>query len=307
MNLKLKTKDFELVSKVKIPDVFFRRFKTGIESLDKLLGSGILPGSTFTITAPPGCGKTTLMLQTLDSLVKGQKKKVAFASGEEDVAQLAYNCKRLGVTEVYIANKMNIDALARDITKRKLDILIMDSFQCLRTQKTQKVRQVEQHVVDTLLPLAKKEECTLGFIMHITKQGIIKGGSLIPHAVDMNMEMITGFEDERILTVSKNRFGSVGEETLYMGPTGFDFTKTKKAHDATPSFIAAGGRVLNNGKQFNTQLLLDKAKEGDLNLGVATELTGNYYRGRNLINELCSLGKLRKVGRGIEATWVLTE
>jgi predicted ATP-dependent serine protease len=45
------------VSQIDIPDRFYNRMATGIKEIDNLFGSGILPGSTFTLTATPGTGK----------------------------------------------------------------------------------------------------------------------------------------------------------------------------------------------------------------------------------------------------------
>ena len=309
MNMELQEKEFQLVTDVKIPDVFYRRFKTGIEALDKLLGEGFLPGSSFTLTAPAGTGKTTITLQMLDSLALNQGKKVAYASGEENVAQLAFTCDRLGVKNISVANKTDIDDLVKDIKKRKLDVLIIDSFQCLRTENADTVRGIEEYAITNLINAGKVNECVIGFIVHQTKQGKLKGGSLIPHAVDMNMDMepgdeeIYGTDQARILNISKNRFGSTGDKVFYMGSVGFDFavsTETVKEEGAPAKTRASSG-----SKEHNIKLLLEAATEQRLTLGLATELTGNYHRAKNLLKELELTGKLYKWGRGNSAIWRL--
>ena len=58
------TTELTKVSDIEIPDVFNRRMRTNVEAVDKIFGGeGILPGMAFTVAAPPGCGKTTLLLQ----------------------------------------------------------------------------------------------------------------------------------------------------------------------------------------------------------------------------------------------------
>ena len=43
MNLKIDSTKFVNISDVVIPDVYYRRMKTGIDELDALFGEGILP------------------------------------------------------------------------------------------------------------------------------------------------------------------------------------------------------------------------------------------------------------------------
>jgi hypothetical protein len=91
-----------------IREAFFHRMMTGIEEIDRVFGNGILPGCAFTLTAQPGGGKTTLMLQIFEALAR-QGYKVGYASGEENRYQLAFNCRRLGVKELPIANQTEFD------------------------------------------------------------------------------------------------------------------------------------------------------------------------------------------------------
>ena len=80
MNLGYAATEFKTVSKIKIPDIFNRRYRTGIEAVDDLFGEGILPGSSITMCASAGCGKTTFLLQVLDALsLNGYS--TAYASG----------------------------------------------------------------------------------------------------------------------------------------------------------------------------------------------------------------------------------
>ena len=61
MNLNYEATQFKAVKEIKVPDLFYRRYKSGIEVVDELFGDGILPGSSITLTAPAGCGKTTFL------------------------------------------------------------------------------------------------------------------------------------------------------------------------------------------------------------------------------------------------------
>jgi predicted ATP-dependent serine protease len=103
------TTGFTQVSKIKIPGVYYKRFKTDVQDLDEIYGGeGFIPGMTFTLAAPPGSGKTTILLQTLER-VQGKNIHTAYVSGEESVHQLAFACQRLGIENVSVANMSIIE------------------------------------------------------------------------------------------------------------------------------------------------------------------------------------------------------
>ena len=143
MNLNLNTTDFVRAADIVIPDIYNRRLKTNIERVDRAFGSGILPGSAFTLTGSPGSGKTTFLLQTLDRLARNGYK-VGYASGEECVAMLGNTCKRIGVKHVGVANITNIDELIKLTVD--FDALVIDSFATL-TSKFKSSRQHERYCI----------------------------------------------------------------------------------------------------------------------------------------------------------------
>ena len=105
LDIGLQATGFTKAKDVVVPEIFNRRVKSGIRQIDEgLLDDGVLPGSTFTLTARAGCGKTTLMLQILDGMAKNGYK-VGYCSGEESIYQLGHTCDRINVTEVELANK----------------------------------------------------------------------------------------------------------------------------------------------------------------------------------------------------------
>ena len=63
------------------------RQSTGIEELDRVLGGGIVAGGVVLIGGDPGIGKSTLLLQALDSLAGSMK--TLYVTGEESGAQVA--------------------------------------------------------------------------------------------------------------------------------------------------------------------------------------------------------------------------
>ena len=50
-------KQFTKAKEIEIPDIFYRRLKTGVEEVDAIFGAGILPGATMTLCGVAGTGK----------------------------------------------------------------------------------------------------------------------------------------------------------------------------------------------------------------------------------------------------------
>lgn len=299
MNLNYKTTDFVNIADIEIPDIFYRRYKCGIAAIDELFGEGILPGSSITMCAGAGTGKTTLLLQILEGLsLNGYK--TAYASGEENTYQLAFTCKRIGVKSVSVANMTDIDDLVKQM--QNFDVMVIDSFQALTCKRQMNTRELERYAVSELTRAAKDTECTIFFIMHLTKDGKLKGSTIVPHTVDVNMNIVIdadASDDARKIFFTKNRFGALNDLTLYLGANGYDF--------ASPVVIEESESKAKS-KSGHKQELLDKIcaiKEPPaLNVDrVMDELSLDYYRAYNLLRELVLNGKLIKFGRGKTAIY----
>lgn len=299
MNLGHDETTFEAIGKVKIPDSFFNRFKTDIDELDAIFGDGVLPGSTMTIVARPGVGKTTLCL-TLAELLTNQGRNVGYTSGEEDKAQIAYNAKRLRIENVKVANMTDVDELIKCLDT--MDVIIIDSFQCVQVkEKMSKTRRTE-YVIDNLVKKAKAKECTLIFIVQINSDGTLKGGTTLPHAVDVNITMSKLPDFCILIDVEKNRFGATLQHTARMLEDGMVFEGLYDPDEATAVSNAVKPPKLPTVEKRKETLLdiithtvtLDDVVD---QLNVGTQTAGNMLR--DLVNE----NKLVKVGRGIAACW----
>src|SRR5437868_1523151 len=71
------------------------RLPTGVDELDRVLGGGLVAGGVVLIGGDPGVGKSTLLLQALESLSRAAK--VLYVTGEESGAQVALRSRRLGL------------------------------------------------------------------------------------------------------------------------------------------------------------------------------------------------------------------
>ena len=290
---------FQCVKDIVIPDIYYRKMICNIPEIDILFNGGFLPGSTFTLTAQAGCGKTTLMLQVLEKL--NSNYNVGYSSGEEHIHQLAFTAKRINCENVPIANITDVDKLV-EMTK-ELDFLVVDSFQSLTTKyKHFNNSEKDRYAVQELTKAAKANECTICFIVHLTKMGIIKGSTLLPHTVDANLNIVPteGYEEEggRTVFFIKNRFGPLNTLNAFITQTGYDFTK--KMEDITVDI----SKSKKKNRHYDDILKL----QGDITVNrVMEELDVNLVKASSLLRELTSVNRLVKVGRGSDAVWNVVE
>lgn len=297
MDLQFNSTGLTKVRDIKIPDIFNRRLLTGINRIDTLFNEGILPGSALTLTAQAGCGKTTFMLQMLQGLTSNGYN-VGYFSGEESVYQLAYTATRVNATDVSIGNVTDIDEIKGYMNT--LDLVVIDSFQALTTKTKMNSRAFEKHAVQSLTKHAKDTECTVVFIMHLTKSGDLKGSTIVPHTVDANLKISrvsdSDSDDDRCIFFEKNRFGPLNELECAIGPKGYDFD-AKVVRDEVPE--KAPNKSTRKKQDIETILNLP-----EINLkNAAQALDGNITRAQYLLREQEILGTLDKEGKGRVAVW----
>ena len=304
MDLQFNSTRLTKVKDIKVPDIFNRRLKTGIEKIDSLFDQGILPGSASTLTAQAGCGKTTFMLQLLEGLtVNGYS--VGYFSGEESIYQLAYTAKRVNATNVPVANCTDIDQIKQMM--RDLDVLVIDSFQALTSKQKMNSRQLEKHAVQTLTRHAKVTECAVIFIMHLTKSGDLKGGTIVPHTVDVNIKIdrIADADDEaaRVVSFDKNRFGPLNELECMIERAGFNFqSEVVRTDDANNKVASKRSR-----KSVDYDQIVELMHDGAVDIKqIATLMDGDPSRAYTRLRDLCTCGRVEKTGRGDTARWSLS-
>jgi len=301
MNLGYKSTEFKTVQDIVIPDIFYRRYKSGISVVDELFGEGILPGSSITMCAAAGCGKTTFLLQVLDALAQNGYS-TAYASGEENEYQLAFTCNRIGVKSVQVANMTDVDTLVEQM--EHFDCLVVDSFQSLTTKSKMNSREFESYAVSKLTKAAKDTECTIFFIMHLTKDGKLKGSTLVPHSVDVNMQIEINADvddDARKIFFNKNRFGPCNELTVYLGAHGYDFASPVIIEDTENKAPSKKSRK----KAEQAKIMNMKEPPHITTDRVMKELDIDYNRASFVLRDLVNNDKLVKFGRGKTAIYKL--
>lgn len=222
-----------------------KRYQTGMQEFDNVMGGGIVRGSVTLIGGDPGIGKSTLSLQISDTL--GRKGcNVLYVSGEESVKQTSMRAQRLGPKDnknLYIVNQVNLDTIQQYVLKMKPDILVVDSIQVVYADEIASspgsVSQVRECAA-ILTRMAKSMGIALFIIGHVTKEGMLAGPRVLEHLVDT----VLYFEGERfstyrLLRATKNRFGSTNEIGV------FEMTSQGLAEVSNPSEIFLSERPVN--------------------------------------------------------------
>ena len=110
------------------------RVTTGIGEFDRVLGGGVVVGSTVLIGGDPGIGKSTLIMQAAGNLKK--TGGVIYVSGEESKAQLKLRAVRCGVdSELLIMTETSMDAVESEVDRIKPRFLVIDSIQTMMNRE----------------------------------------------------------------------------------------------------------------------------------------------------------------------------
>jgi DNA repair protein RadA/Sms len=196
------------------------RFQTGSEELDRVLGSGVIPGSMVLIVGDPGVGKSSLTLKVCAHLAKEQGT-VLYVTGEESPQQVKMRASRIGAMHdrLFVLSETNLEIIEQQTLKLKPALLVIDSIQTVFRPDIQSapgsVSQVRESAVQ-LLKLAKSNSIATFIVGHVTKDGSLAGPRVLEHIVDT----VLYFEGDRnaqfrVLRAIKNRFGSTNEIGLF--------------------------------------------------------------------------------------------
>jgi len=289
---------FQRVGEIVVPDVFNRRFKTGVNDLDIALGGdGFVPGSTFTLAGEPGAGKTTLLLQVLELLEKSGKH-TAYISGEESIYQLAFVAHRLQLQKVSIANMTCIEDIFDSVKENNFGMIVLDSLPSLRSRDEDlRGKALEEYLANYITATAKEYEVVVGIVLHITKQGKYKGSTLLPHSVDANIMLRKSEEDYAVreIEVTKNRFGSAGFTMFPISNTGFVFESLEASDEEGPKVSKA--------KKTSDDVLEYVSNHGSINASEAAKVIGDVSKVQKIMKDLVNAGLLNREGRAANTVW----
>ena len=199
---------------------------TGIEELDRVLGGGLVGGSTTLLGGEPGVGKSTLLLQLM-AAAADRGRRPLLISAEESGNQIRARAERLGlpVADLRTLNSTAVDDACAAMEQEKPDLVVVDSIQTVfdvaSSSAPGSVNQVTL-CAQRLIAAARETGSAIVLVGHVTKDGGLAGPRVLEHMVDT----VLTFEGDqarqlRMLRAIKHRFGATGELGLFeMGATG---------------------------------------------------------------------------------------
>ena len=87
--------------------------KTNIGEFDRVVGGGLVADSVNVLTAPPGTGKSTLLLSVAEALAN-QGHNVLYIAGEESESQIKLRAERVldNIPDnIYIKSETNLETI----------------------------------------------------------------------------------------------------------------------------------------------------------------------------------------------------
>lgn len=200
-------------------------FSSGISELDRVLGGGIIPGSSVLLGGEPGIGKSTLLLKTA-AYVSQQGKTVLYVTSEESIRQIKQRSERIGVGNAplkVLATTELSDLLAHAETLSPT-LLVVDSIQTLHDADAGQIPGTPNQlrcVVQELVGWCRKAQCALIVTAHVTKEGVIAGPRVVEHIVDSVFYFERTGSDILVIRAVKNRHASLEEIGFFsMGAKG---------------------------------------------------------------------------------------
>lgn len=179
-------------------------------------------------------------MKVVNGLTLNSGKTTLYVSGEENLDQIADRARRIGTEgdTLFLLHESSWQKILLEIESIKPDLLVLDSIQTTYSEEVASHAGSSSQVREVTFELMKKVKSmniTCFIVGHITKEGSIAGPKVLEHMVDT----VLYFEGElsnnqRILRVLKNRFGSTeeiglfefGESGLSSLSMGFSVSKT---------------------------------------------------------------------------------
>lgn len=231
------------------------RSVSGIGELDRVLGGGVVAGSMILLGGDPGVGKSTLLVQALAGLARGndaegERCRVLYATGEESVAQTAMRARRVGAAqqEIAIVAETSVEKILAHAHAVRPAILAVDSIQTVYTPILDSIpgslAQVRECAA-RLTQFAKTTGTPTIVVGHVTKDGALAGPKTLEHLVDVVLQLEGDGGPYRILRAHKNRFGSTQEIGVFeMRGGGMAEVPNPSAHLLAERPVGAPGSVV---------------------------------------------------------------
>lgn len=201
-----------------------QRIQTTNEELNRVLGGGIVRDSVNVLSAPPGMGKSTLLMQLANDLGM-QGSRVLYVSGEESVFQIKGRADRIcttGISEqVMVVSETSLNQIQQYIEEINPQLIIIDSIQTIyleeiasRPGSPTQINECTHKIIE----IAKSTVNPKAFFLtsQMNKDDEMAGTRVFEHLVDAVMYLEGDrFEQLRLLKSVKNRFGDTSETGIF--------------------------------------------------------------------------------------------
>ena len=165
---------------------------------------------------------------------------VLYVSGEESAAQVRLRAERLGpaALEVPAVAETSLEQVLATLEAERPQACVIDSIQTMHaegmTGAPGSVGQVRE-AATAIMEAAKRLDCAVILVGHVTKEGAVAGPRVLEHLVDC----VLFFEGERerhfrTLRALKNRFGATSEVGVFEMRAG----GLVEVEDASARFVA---------------------------------------------------------------------
>lgn len=200
------------------------RIVSRIGEFDRVMGGGIVRDSMTILSAPPGMGKSTLLLNVANSLAE-LGFKILYGSGEESDSQIKNRADRTvkKISEnFWVLSDDSMDSLLMAVDEIDADVIIVDSINTFtlveysgsRANSPTQITECASALKDKCKSNERPRACII--VGQMTKEDELGGPRTLEHLVDtvLYLEGISG-EDLRHLVPKKNRFGDTTESGLF--------------------------------------------------------------------------------------------
>jgi DNA repair protein RadA/Sms len=262
------------------------RYPTGFGEFDRVLGSGLVPGSVVLLGGDPGVGKSTLLQQVAARL--SPELKACYATGEESLRQIAQRSHRLGLNSpgLSLLSDTSLENVLHQAVELQARVIFIDSIQTMSAANLPSapgsVAQLRE-CVSRLVQFAKQKEVAVFLIGHVTKEGAIAGPRVVEHMVDT----VLYFENDpasryTIVRAVKNRFGASNEMGVFaMTANGFREVRNPSAIFLSGDSDERAGSIVSVAWEGSRPLLLEiQALVADANSNYARRLAQGIDQNR---------------------------
>ncbi len=189
------------------------------EELKRVFTNGIKSSGVYLLWGQPWVGKSTIVLQILNSLK--DDVKVAYFSGEEESSAINSRFKRLFWKDANfeIFHTTSLEDILQTLDNNEIDLFILDSIQTVYSNNSSgvagSVNQVK-YCSEKLSEFSKNKWIACIIIWHITKSGEIAWPKYLEHIVDVVAYLEWDRLNEyRFLRTQKNRFGGTDDVAIF--------------------------------------------------------------------------------------------